>query len=116
MKPRVLFVVTTDPRVSPKPAEAIRIAAGVGVWQRVEVSIYLRDAAVLALMDEPDDLVDEDNYRRYLPLLGKWGRPVYVQRGASLLAQVHEAPVPFEEITDEQLALQALQSRYVLRF
>jgi hypothetical protein len=116
MKPRVLFVITSDPRVSPKPAEAIRIAAGVGVWQRVQVVIYLRDAAVLALMEEPDDLVDEDNYRRYLPLLGQSGKPIYVQRGAPLLSQVREAPVSFEEISDERLGMETLQSRYVVHF
>ena len=48
MKPRLLLIVTTDPRISPRPAEAVRIAAGVGAWQKIDVTLYLRDAAVLA--------------------------------------------------------------------
>ncbi|MDB6125585.1 MAG: hypothetical protein JWQ71_4578 [Pedosphaera sp.] len=116
MKPSVLLVITSDPRVSPKPAEAIRIAAGVGVWKKIEMTLYLRGAAILALSEHPDDLVDEDNYTRYLPMIGEGNNPIYVQRGAPLLSNLGETPVKYEEITDEQLATQAAQSRYVMHF
>ena len=116
MNPSVLFLVTSDPRVSARPAEAIRIAAGIGTWKKVDITVYLRDAAVLALSEFTDELVDEDNYSRYLPIVAEFGRPVYVQRGAPLLAELGEAPQPFEEIDDTQLALLAARSKYVLRF
>ena len=40
MKPRVLFIVTGDPRTSPRPAEAVRIAAGVVAWKRADIAVY----------------------------------------------------------------------------
>ena len=116
MKRRALFVITSDPRKSHRPAEAIRIAAGVGVWKKVEVLVYLHEAAVLALSEYPDDLVDEENYTRYLPMLRESERPIYVQRGSPLLAQVGEPSLLFEEISGTQLGELAAQSSSVLHF
>lgn len=116
MNPAVLFIVTGDPRTSPRPAEAIRIAAGVGTWKKADITVYLRGPAVLALSEFPDELIDEDNFIRYLPILSEFGRPVCVERGAPLLAELGEAPVPFEEINDSQLAVLAARSNYVVRF
>ena len=116
MNPSVLFIITGDPRQSPRPAEAIRIAAGIGAWKKADITLYLRDAAVLALGEFTDELVDEDNFNRYLPIIGEFGRPVYVARGTDLLAELGEATLPFEEINNEQLAVLAARSNYVLRF
>ena len=116
MNPSVLMILSGDPRASGRPAEAVRIAAGVGTWKRADITVYFRGPAVLALSEYPDELVDEDNYTRYLPILGEWGRPVYVQRGAPLLAELGQALLPFEEIDDAQLAGLAARSNYVLRF
>jgi hypothetical protein len=116
MKRALLFVVAEDPRQSGRPAEAIRIAAGVGAWKKAEIAVYLRGPAVLALAEFPDELVDADNYVRYLPLIRERGRPVYVQRGAAQLAELGEAAAPFEEIDDAQLAKLAADSTSVLRF
>jgi sulfur relay (sulfurtransferase) DsrF/TusC family protein len=115
MKPRVLFLVTTDPRTSPRPAEAVRIATGVGGWDKTEVSVYLREAAVLALGEE-EELVDGDTFSQYLPVIQTWGRPVYVQRSALWLAALEESRVPFEPIDDEQLSALVAESQYVVRF
>lgn len=116
MNPSALFIVTGDPRTSARPAEAIRIAAGVGTWRKTEVTLYLRDAAVLALGEFTDELMDEDNFNRYLPIVKEFGRPVYVQRGCPLLSELGEATLPFEEIDDARLAALAASSDYVLRF
>ena len=59
MKRQALFIIGGDPRISARPAEAIRIAAGIGTWKKISVRIYLEGAAVLALSEFPDDLVDE---------------------------------------------------------
>ncbi len=116
MKPRALFIVTGDPRSSAKPAEAIRIAAGVGTWKKTDVTVYLRGPAVLALSEFVDEFIDEDNYSRYFPIVGEFGRPIYVQRGAALLGEIGESPLKFEEVDDAQLAKLAAESNYVLRF
>ena len=116
MNPGVLVIITADPRTSPRPAEAVRIAAGLGAWQRVVVTLYLRAAAVLVLSEHPDELVDGDLFRRYLPLVPECGGEVCAQRGAPLLKDVGEAPVPFREINDDDLAGLASENDYLIRF
>jgi hypothetical protein len=116
MKPRALFIVTTDPRVSPRPAEAVRIAAGVSVWEKVDITLYLRGAATQALGEFADDLIDGENFTRYLPLLAETGRAVLVQRGGTAEGEWGGARIKFDEIDDVQLATHAAQSQFVLRF
>lgn len=116
MARKVLFIVSGDPRVSPRPAEAVRIAAGVGAWKKVEVTLVLCGEAVLALSEFPDDLVDDDNFVRYLPIIREFGRPVYVQDGVSLLESIGESPVPYQRITVSELAALAAESDSVIRF
>jgi hypothetical protein len=116
MNPQVLVIITGDPRKSPRPAEAIRIAAGVGTWKKADISVYLRDEAVLALSEYADEFIDEDNYTRYLPIVKEFGRPIYVQKGAALLDEIGESAFAFEQISDDQLAAFAAKSNYVLRF
>jgi hypothetical protein len=116
MNPKLLVIVDSDPRTGPRPAEAIRVAAGVGTWKRADVTLYLRGPAVLALSEFADELVDEDNFVRYMPILGDFGRPIYVQAGAPGLADLGEARLPFEEIDDAHLARLAAGSNQVMRF
>ena len=116
MNPSALFIITGDPRTSAKPAEAIRIAAGVGTWKKADISVYLRGPAVLALSEYVDEFIDEDNFSRYFPIVAEFGRPIYVQRGAELLGEIGESPLKYEEIDDAQLARLAGDCNYVLRF
>lgn len=115
-QPRVLVIVESDPRESARPAEAIRIAAGVGAWRRAELNLYLRGPAVHSLTEFPDELVDEDNFTRYLPMLAEWKRPVLVQRGAEALGDLGEAALEYREIDDAELASIAGEHDIVLRF
>lgn len=114
--PNVLFIVSGDPRTSPRPAEAIRIAAGVGAWKKANIKVYLRDAAVLALSEFADEFVDEDNYTRYLPIVKDFGQPIFVQQNAPELQELGEPVLPFKEISDSDLAGLAAESNYVIRF
>ena len=116
MNASILFVITSDPRITRRTAEAIRIAAGIDAGRRSVVSIYLRGAAVLALSEFPDDLVDDENYTRYLPILAESGRPIYVERGSPHLAEIGEAVVKFQEVTDEALAALAAGNNYMTSF
>jgi hypothetical protein len=111
-----LFVVGGDPRVSPRPAEAVRIAAGVSVWKKVTVTVFLSGPAVLALGEFADELVDADNFTRYLPVLTEAGGRVLAEEGARELAELGSSAVAFRVISMAQLADLAAASRYVLRF
>lgn len=116
MKPSLLFIVSSDPRVSPRPAEAIRIAAGVGTWKKANVRIYLRGPAVLALTEYPDELIDEDNFTRYLPITRDFGHPVYVEKSADHLGELGEAILPYEEVDEARLAKMCSDSTTILHF
>jgi len=116
LKPRVLFLVTDDPRVSPRPAEAVRIAAGVGAWGKVEVLLHLHEAAVLALGEFAGELVDGEHFERYLPLVAESGRAISVQHDAPLLRELGHPSVPFDPIDLSRLAALAASSQTVVRF
>jgi len=116
MNPGALFIIASDPRASARPAEAVRIAAGLGAWRKVDVSVYLRGAAVLLLGENAGELVDGENFTRFLPALRDLGRPLYAQKETSLLPGLGPATLSFEEISDEQLAALAAAHSCVLRF
>jgi hypothetical protein len=116
MTPRTLFLISGDPRTSPRPAEAVRIAAGVGTWKKNEIQVYLRGPAVLALGEFVDELVDADNFVRYLPIIGEWPQPIYVERGTPWLRELGESPLKFQEISDDELAVLSSQATYLARF
>jgi hypothetical protein len=111
-----LFVVTGDPRRSPRPAEAIRIAAGVSAWKKVAVSMYLRGPAVWVLSEFVDEMVDADSYVNYLPVLAETGRPVLVEAGVPDLAALGQPTMEFCAISEKEFAALAGASRYVVRF
>lgn len=116
MKPSILFIITGDPRVSHRPAEAVRIAAGVGTWKKADITVYLRGKAVLVLSEFVDEFVDEDNYTRYLPIIGEFGRPIYVQAGEPCLGEIEPATLPYEAIEDGRLAEMAAAHSSVVYF
>jgi hypothetical protein len=116
MKRKVLFIIATDPRVSPRPAEAIRIAAGVGAWQRVEVTVVLCAAAALSLGEFTDELMDEEHFNHYLPLVAKSDGPIYVQQGEAFLKELGVPLLKYQEIDAGRLSELAAQSDCVLRF
>jgi len=114
MKPLVLFVVTSDPRNSPRPVEALRIAVGTAAWKRVEVALYLGGSAVLTVAENVDDLVDADNLARYTPLLRDLAYPVYVD--AESRSRLADTSVRIEALDRQGLGRLAAQSTYLLRF
>ncbi|MGO8697388.1 MAG: hypothetical protein ACLQVY_06690 [Limisphaerales bacterium] len=115
---RALFIIAEDPRASGRPAEALRIAAGVSAWEKVEVTLYLRGPAVLLLGKNPEDmgLVDAENHARHFSMLAEGRVPIYAQQGAAGLARPGQAAVPFAEISDAQLAEMAAARNCLLRF
>jgi hypothetical protein len=113
--PGALFIIASDPRISPRPAEAVRIAAGLAAWQRVRVTVYLRGPAVLALSEFPEDLIDADHFRDYLPGLQADAR-LFAQAGAPELDDLDDSPWEWEAVDDQRLAELAVNHESVLRF
>jgi hypothetical protein len=68
---KALFVIASDPRTSHRPAEAVRIAAGVAAWKKVDASLYLHGEAARLLDEAPGDFMDEEHIERYLPMIDR---------------------------------------------
>ena len=109
---RVLFIVSSDPRTSDRPAEAIRIAAGAGAWRRAEINVCLTGSAALVLDENGEALKDADQLEASLPIVREVGRPIYVLKGAT--GGIENAAV--HEIDVKELARLALQHDVVVRF
>jgi hypothetical protein len=114
--PKTLVIVETDPRTSPRPAEAIRIAAGIGVWKKTDVTLLLRGpVAGYSLQEYADELVDEDNFTRYLPLVAESGRPVYLEDTFADLAALEGSPWRYEVVSPDKSADLIRQHDYLIR-
>ncbi len=102
--PRTLVIIETDPRTSPRPAEGIRIAAGIGAWKTTEVTLLLRGPAGSSLQEYADELVDEDNFVRYLPIVAEAPRPIYVEDSFADFEALQGSPFSYEKISPAQAA------------
>ena len=103
---KLLFIISSDPRISARPAEAIRIAAGVNAWGRAAVSICLVGPAALMLSEGDQALKDESQFAAGLPLVAK---PVYVMNSSAPVADSQEIGVA-------ELAQLALRHDTIVRF
>jgi hypothetical protein len=113
--PRTLVIVETDPRTSARPAEGIRIAAGIGAWKKTDVTLLLRGPAGYSLQEYADELVDEDNFMRYLPLVVEGSRPVYVEESFGDLPALEGSPWKYEVISRERAAQLVRANDYLIR-
>jgi sulfur relay (sulfurtransferase) complex TusBCD TusD component (DsrE family) len=107
--PRTLVTVSEDPRESHRPAEAVRIAAGIGGWNKTEVDVLLLGPASRVLSPWADECVDGENYDHYLPILREWKRPVFLAPDAERFEEMAEATLPFEALDAD--GVEGLRSR-----
>jgi hypothetical protein len=110
----LLIVVSSDPRTSHRPAEAIRLAAGLAAWRRVDVTLFLTGPAVLAVNPDVDDFVDEESYRRYLPMFLESSRPVLVEAESTMGSA--EPAVNCRVVSRREFAAETSRATYLMRF
>jgi hypothetical protein len=113
--PRTLVLIETDPRTSARPAEGIRIAAGIGAWKKTDVTLLLRGPAGYSLQEYADELVDEDNFTRYLPLVAEGSRPIYVEDSFHDLDALRDSPWRYEVIDAGRAAQLVRENDYLIR-
>jgi hypothetical protein len=114
--PKTLVIIETDPRTSPRPAEAIRIAAGIGVWKKTDVTLLLRGpVAGYSLQEYADELVDEDNFTRYLPLVAESQRPIYLEDSFTDLDALKGSPWKYEVVPAAKTAELIRANDYLIR-
>ena len=116
MKRSVLITVTGDPRHSARPAEAVRIAAGLSTNGRLDVTLCLRGASMLALGGDSEDFVDGDHFTRYLPVVAETGRIVTAPAGTGEPLISEPPVVPTRNLSQEELGHLVASSKRILRF
>jgi hypothetical protein len=77
----VLVLITSDPRLSHRAFEAMRIGIGVVAGEN-QVTFVLADGAVHLLDDDTEDLVDGDEIARFRASLRALGVPFHVEATA----------------------------------
>jgi hypothetical protein len=114
--PKTLVIVETDPRTSARPAEAIRIAAGIGAWKKTDVTLLFRGpVAGYSLQEYADELVDEDNFTRYLPLVAEHQQPIYIEETFPDLTALEGSPWKYEVIPAARTAQLVREHDYLIR-
>jgi len=114
--PKTLVMIETDPRTSARPAEAIRIAAGIGVWKKTDVTLLLRGpVAGYSLQEYADELVDDDNFTRYLPLVAEFPRPIYLEDSFTDLSALEGSPWKYEVVSPARTAELIRANDYLIR-
>jgi len=108
--------MTTDPRSSGRPSEALRLGAGLAAGRRVAVTVYLHGPAIRMLGETVDDLVDAEYLEEHWSILRAAGNPVWVEKEAVELANLSHPRLPFREAGPDQLARILAPATYVLRF
>jgi|GEM_PF-4404960 len=93
MMRRVLFIVTSDPRESARPAEALRTAAGIAVWKEAEVTMCFCGAAARVLSENVGTLRESESLERHVEILR--------EAGARLLCAEKANEADYRKITDE---------------
>lgn len=114
--PSILFLIDADPRVSARPAEAVRIAAGIAAWNQGKVSLCLVGPAAAALTDWPEDLKDGDSFERCLPSFIESGGRIYTLAKTVEPAAPRGPAVGFEKIAAPELADLSARATQLLRF
>ena len=114
--PKTLVIIETDPRTSPRPAEAIRIAAGIGAWKKTDVTLLFRGpVAGYSLQEYADELIDEDNFTRYLPLVAEQPWPIYVEDSFTDVAAHDGSPWKYAVIAPARTAELIRENDYLIR-
>ena len=116
MKRSVLIIVSGDPRINARPAEAVRIAAGLSANGRLDVTLCLRGASALALGGDSEDFLDGDHLTRYLPVVAEGGRIVTAPASPGEPPISEPPAVPTRALTQEELEHLVASSDRILRF
>lgn len=102
--PRTLITISEDPSRSHRPAEAVRIGAGIGGWKKTEVDFLLRGAAAKILSPYADEFVDGENYEHYMPIVREWGRPILLAPDAIEDGDLKESETRYERCDASRVA------------
>ncbi len=110
----MLIVISTDPRASHRPAEAVRVAAGLAALGELSIEVCFSQAGALILSQPASALVDGDIIQQSLPLLAKHAANIWAETGDPFLKG--EKQIDYQRIGLDALAKIAGRQSRVIRF
>lgn len=111
MKRAVLILVSGDPSKSARPVEAVRVAAGLSVHERLAVTLCLGGESARVLNDDCGDCVDGEHVPEFLEILKS--------SGARVLAvglRFFPDPVGVQTVTEQELQREMSAADRIVRF
>ena len=99
----LLIKIASDPRKSARPAEAVRIGAGVGAWNKVQVHLVLEGPAVHCLDEFADELNNGELFLQYLPAILNHGGRIIVDDANPILKSI-KPQIAFEPLDPKAIS------------
>ena len=97
---KIIFLIRSNPCESHRPAEAIRIAAGLGTGNN-SIKIILSGESVRVLSPDEEDLEDMDIIEKFLPIIEDWEIPLYVDKDSLSGIDLKKSPYAFRTVDSE---------------
>lgn len=115
MGPKIVFLIRSNPCDSHRPAEAIRIAAGLGLGKS-PIKIVLSGESPRVLSPDEEDLRDIDIIEKFLPLVKEWNIPIFVEKRSLAHIDLRNSPYNFCVIGAEEASELLAGGHYVFVF
>lgn len=115
MAAKIIFLIRSNPCESHRPAEAIRIAAGLGIGKN-PVKVILSGESPRMLSYDEDDLVDLHIIEKFLPVLKEWDIPFYIDKDSMANIDLKQSPYNFRVIDTEETSEILAGGNYVFLF
>lgn len=112
---KIVVLIRSDPRVSHRPCEAIRIALGLASSEH-PVEVILSETAPLLLTEEADEWVDGERTMQFLSSLNAFIPAFFIDEDS--LGEVDLTEIEFDTIllTKEAIASKLSQTESFLTF
>ena len=111
---KILVIIDADPHTNERVVEALRTVGGVGVWQQVEISVVLRNAAARALGQS--DLFEGNKAKQFVSMVRENGGRVHLMPDPETMEGIDATELVENNLKEPELAELAAQSDYVMRF
>lgn len=115
MAVKLIMLIRSNPDISARPAEAIRIAAGLGIGKN-PLKIILSGESPRVLSPDEDDLKDIDIIEKFLPMIEEWKIPVYVDKMSLNNINLNKCPYKYHRVDNEEISEIIAGGHYVFIF
>src|SRR3989337_1448787 len=100
---KIIFLIRSNPSESHRPAEAIRIAAGLGTGNN-SIKVIFAGESVRVLSPDEEDLEDIYIIEKFLPIIKDWDIPLYVDMRSMEGIDLKRSPYAYRTVDNEEVS------------